>query len=260
LSLTPADLPASNAGEDDEHAPADSEQTWPEEDRRFHSDRRGQPTGAWSSLLGMRRRRSGRRDGETQDIYVDRFRPSDVVLLIGIFVLNIFDALFTLIWLQRGGGEANPIMNWMIGQGDDFFLIQKCIVVGLWLVFLVVHKNFRLARWGLYSMAGVYGLLILYHFALIASGLDPATARRAQDLEISAQPEHESRESSLDPEDSLAERHRSEPGSGETVELMLAPAALGPDRQGERPFQRSRALDGPARIGDQPPAAPDQSW
>jgi hypothetical protein len=216
----------------------------------------------------MRRRKSGRRAGETRDIYVDAFQTSEVILLIGIFVLNIFDALFTLIWLQRGGAEANPFMDWLIQQGDHVFLVQKCIVVGLWLVFLLVHKNFRLARWGMWSMAGVYGVLILYHFALMASGLDPMTGRKpgeaaaiserisvspityAKDLEESGE---QRRERGLDAQDPLAEVDGRESGGGESIELMLAPSALRTDRQSDGPLDGARALDGAAGIGHEPP-------
>jgi len=163
--------------------PSGDEPTWPEADRRSHHDRRHRPTPSWAAFLGLRRRRAGRRAGETQDVYVDVFRSSDILLLVGIFVLNIFDALFTLLWLERGGGEGNPIMKWMLEEGDYVFLIQKCLVVGLWLVFLMIHKNFRFAKIGLWSLATFYALVILYHFVLIASGVDPKTGTLPGDRE-----------------------------------------------------------------------------
>jgi len=58
-------------------------------------------------------------------------------------------------------------------MGEEVFLVQKCIVVGIWLIVLLVHKNFRLARIGLYSLAGVYTLLVIGHFALITGDIDP---------------------------------------------------------------------------------------
>jgi D-alanyl-lipoteichoic acid acyltransferase DltB (MBOAT superfamily) len=64
-------------------------------------------------------------------------------------------------------------MAFLLEIGEGAFLLQKCIVVGVWLIVLVIHKNFRLARIGLYSLAGVYSLLILGHFALIASDVSP---------------------------------------------------------------------------------------
>ena len=66
--------------------------TWPEVDRRRGADRRAQPTRFWDSLLGRRRRIAGRREGEQGDVYVDRFGRGDVMLVLAIFFLNIFDA------------------------------------------------------------------------------------------------------------------------------------------------------------------------
>jgi len=143
-------------------------------ERRSGADRRQRPTPALSVLRSGGQRRAGRRQGDTERTYVDHFTPGDVALLLSIFLLNIFDALFTLLWLQRGGAEANPFMAFLLEMGEGAFLLQKCIVVGIWLVILLIHKNFRLARIGLYSLAAVYTLVILGHFALMTSGVDPA--------------------------------------------------------------------------------------
>ncbi|MDG2333517.1 MAG: DUF5658 family protein [Myxococcota bacterium] len=142
-------------------------------ERRSGDDRRQQPTSALAGLFARGKRKRGRRAGESEGIYVDRFTRGDVALLLGIFILNIFDAFFTMLWLQRGGGEANPFMAYLLEMGEEVFLLQKCIVVGIWLIVLLVHKNFRLARLGLYSLAGVYTLLVIGHFVLIGGDIDP---------------------------------------------------------------------------------------
>jgi len=148
-------------------------------ERRQQIDRRDRPTRLWDALLGRRRRHTGRRTREQEDIYVDRFERPDVLLVVAVFTLNIFDALFTMIWLQRGGGEANPYMEWLLGFGDYAFLLQKCFVVGLWLIILLVHKNFRLARLGLWTMLVLYSLILVMHVTLIATGADPVKQRQA---------------------------------------------------------------------------------
>lgn len=106
-------------------------------------------------------------------MYVDRFTGRDVALVVSILVLNLLDALFTLLWIGRGGAEANPFMAFMLELGDGFFLAQKCFMVGIWLIFLTVHKNFRLARVGLYSLAALYFLLLVGHVALVTQDVDP---------------------------------------------------------------------------------------
>jgi hypothetical protein len=139
---------------------------WAENCRRNAGERRTNPTRAWHSLFGFHRRRDGRRRGEIANSYVDRYSPQDLALLLGVFILNILDAFFTLRWLDMGGGEANPIMKALIDSSDMLFLMQKCMVVGLWLVILVIHKNFRIARIGLWGALVLYTCILLYHFVL----------------------------------------------------------------------------------------------
>ena len=164
--LSPAAAPAAS----DASAPAVEaapvpEPTWPEVDRRRTPDRRQRPTPFISSLFGPRRRRRGRRKGEEQDIYVDVFETRDVLLATGIFVLNVLDALFTLLFLQDGGQEGNPLMRHLINMGAESFLFEKLFVVGVWLLVLMSHKNFKAARFGLKTLLGLYGLILILHFA-----------------------------------------------------------------------------------------------
>ncbi len=134
-------------------------------DRRG-GERRGSPTRLWDFLLGRARRRGGRRDGDHRGTYVDRYRRRDLVLLVAVFALNILDALFTLIWVGEGGGEKNPLMDRLLRSGDQVFINVKFFISGLAFVVLVAHKNFRLARVGLWALFGVYVGVFLYHILL----------------------------------------------------------------------------------------------
>jgi hypothetical protein len=144
-------------------------------ERRAAEDRRHKPTSFIDSLWGRARRRHGRRRGESENSYVDVYRRRDVGLIVAIFLLNVFDAVFTLAWLQRGGSEANPLMDFLIRAGDSVFLIQKCFVVGIWLLVLVVHKNFRFARLGMWMLFVLYAAILVYHLFLRFSGVSPIT-------------------------------------------------------------------------------------
>jgi hypothetical protein len=145
-----------------------------ERSRRHEPDRRDQPTGPLDSLRGWRGRQFARRAGEGDKTYVDRYDASDLAMLVSILVLNVLDAFFTLRWLQIGGREANPLMNWLLEFGDLAFLVQKCLVVGLWLIVLTVHKNFRIAQIGLWSLLVLYTAILLYHLFLQAGlGANP---------------------------------------------------------------------------------------
>ena len=225
--------PPTNDDSAQPHADAGAPRTdsWPHVERRSVSDRRQAPTPFWSAFLGLRRRRHGRRAGEQERIYVDRFTRRDVVLVVAILLLNIFDAFFTLIWLQRGGAEGNPAMAWLLEIGVGPFLIQKCLVVGAWLLLLVIHKNFRIARLGLWSLAGIYSLLILYHFALIASGVDPQHRRPHPEAHALEEAREEGGDGGLDAERPAAEAERVQTRSPKTLDLVVAPAPLRTDRE-----------------------------
>lgn len=210
--------------------------TWPYVERRRHADRRDGPTPFWSAFVGRRRRRHGRRAGERDGIYVDRFTRRDVLLVVAILLLNIFDALFTLIWLQRGGAEGNPLMVFLLEYGNSAFLVQKCLVVGAWLLLLVVHKNFPLARLGLWSLAGIYSLLILYHFALMATGVDPRhgpghSAAAIGEMIPSEEASEQRGDGGFDAQGSLAESQRIEARTEQPLDLVVAPPTLRTDRQ-----------------------------
>lgn len=151
--------------------PGSGEGPWRGRDRRG-ADRRGRPTRPWKDLFTPLRRAKGRRL-EDQKGYVDRYSKQDVALLLAIFGLNVLDAFMTMMWLHRGGREANPVMAFFLDIGPAAFLAQKCLVVGFWLILLLVHKNFRFARVGLYASLAVYALLLIVHFRIVALDIEP---------------------------------------------------------------------------------------
>jgi hypothetical protein len=143
-----------------------AEASWPATDRRRTADRRHRPTRFWDTLVGPSRRRHGRRRGDHDRLYVDVYHPSDVALVLSVFVLNLLDAFFTLNILRKGGTEENPLMERLLQAGDASFLFEKCFLVGFWLVLLIVHKNFRLARIGLWLLLAAYSALFGWHVLL----------------------------------------------------------------------------------------------
>lgn len=163
-----------NASEGDRDGPE-----WDGPDRRS-GDRRDEPTRVFSGRLTPRRRTGGRRESD-QGGYVDRYTRRDVALLLSVFLLNVGDAWMTMLWLSRGGREANPVMDFFLDISPTAFLFQKCLVVGFWLLILLVHKNFRFARIGLYASLVVYAVLMLVHFGIVYFGIEPPPREAAID-------------------------------------------------------------------------------
>ena len=133
-------------------------------ERREPSDRRQAPTSILSRFAFTGRRRGGRRDGETKNIYVDRYSYREWTLVIGIFFLSMLDLLFTLIHLGAGGREANPVMDWFLDWGGtDAFSVAKFLFTVVGLLVLLVHARFDRVRSLLRFAFGIYGLLFLFH-------------------------------------------------------------------------------------------------
>jgi hypothetical protein len=102
----------------------------PVEQRRM-PDRRTRPTSFCSAAFRFRGRRAGfRRSAEGARAYIDR--PSWRIILLVLFVMlsSVCDAFFTLIHLDNGGSEANPMMALVLRQGTASFLRVKMSLTG----------------------------------------------------------------------------------------------------------------------------------
>ncbi len=130
-------------------------------------DRRLAPTPRLSryTLWGGRRqqpRRGEEREGSFVDVYGRRL----FLLVLWIALMNVGDSFFTLVHLQAGGVELNPVAKMLLTTGRWNFVFVKSILIALALIVLAVHKNFHLARIGLWTAAGTYTCLVAYHLLL----------------------------------------------------------------------------------------------
>ncbi len=141
----------------------------PATERRQQADRRARPTSFWSALRSNGRREGFRRAGEAYHVYVDRPSRRVVLLLFAVLICSILDALLTLLFLQRGGEEMNPIMALVLAHGTTPFVALKMALTGIGTWFLAAHQYFPLAFKGLHVLAGGYALLLCIHAALLLS-------------------------------------------------------------------------------------------
>ena len=138
-------------------------------ERRQDPDRRRAPTSLLRTLRFYGRRVSGRRDAEGS-IYVDRLSPRVVTLVLFVVCCSALDALLTLMHIQQGGHEANPIMAMAMNQGTTSFVTAKMALTSLGAILLAIHQNFWLGIRGLYSLALIYAGLLVYHLIIYSSG------------------------------------------------------------------------------------------
>lgn len=132
-------------------------------------DRRQRRTPRFSRyMITGGRRRHVRRTEEREGAFVDAYDPILLFGLLWIAFMNAGDSFFTLVHLQNGGTEVNPVAAMLLGTGRTGFVLLKSGVIAAALCVLCVHKNFHIARIGMWTAAAAYTLLFAYHLALFA--------------------------------------------------------------------------------------------
>jgi hypothetical protein len=90
-------------------------------------------------------------------------------LLFVVIISSVLDALFTLVFLDHGGEEANPVMALVLSHGHTPFVGLKMALSGLGAWFLAAHQNFPLAFKALRGLAFGYLMLLLIHATILLS-------------------------------------------------------------------------------------------
>jgi len=114
------------------------------------------------------RRVGDRRRGGGENTYVDVYEPWLAGALVAIGVMCALDAVFTLLYIQKDGQEANPLMAALIDMGPRTFVLVKCSVTNVGLCVLCLHKNFRFVKPVIGALFAIYSLLFAYHLYLAA--------------------------------------------------------------------------------------------
>jgi hypothetical protein len=89
-----------------------------------------------------------------------------VVLALLIVVGSVLDAVLTLLHLQDGGSEANPLMSLALAHGPTAFVALKLSLTGGAAWWLAAHQQWPLAQCGLHGLAFGYGVVLVYHLIL----------------------------------------------------------------------------------------------
>jgi len=99
--------------------------------------------------------------------YTNSYESHYLVLILSILLLCILDAHFTLNLLQLGGVELNPLMIVLLEKDVALSLVLKYLITASGLIFLLVHKNFRI--FGNIRVSGlIYFVFILYVLLVLA--------------------------------------------------------------------------------------------
>ena len=136
-------------------------------DLRIVKDRRQQPTpGISRYTLWGRRKTFRRKEDQERGGYVDRYHSGLLILLTLAVGLTVLDALFTMMILDDGGWEINPVVRSVIQLYGDRFWVWKYFIVSFPLTLLCIHSKFRLVMPVILGITTISVFVILYQIFL----------------------------------------------------------------------------------------------
>jgi hypothetical protein len=99
----------------------------------------------------------------------DRYSIPTFFCVVSITVLNILDSIFTMMIMDLGGFEANPIVKAAMDAHGDSFWVWKFAMVSACLFLLCLHSRYRLVKKVMVLLTSVYLAVIVYQIYLIQS-------------------------------------------------------------------------------------------
>ena len=123
-------------------------------ERRCGMDRRQTNRADFRYFLINGRRESARREeDQTRIFFFDRYNQRIFAAITAILMLSIFDALLTLILIERGSTELNPVMAYFLEHGPLPFLIAKYLLTSFGVVILLFFKNVFINKINMYTQS-----------------------------------------------------------------------------------------------------------
>ena len=114
---------------------------------RTGMDRRKQDPPLFSRYLLTGRRSYHRRKVDREAPQkVDRYSQKIFVMILFILGLSLTDAFFTLLLVDNGAEEVNPLMAYYLGEGQLFFVLIKYFLTCASVMLILFYKDCSLFR------------------------------------------------------------------------------------------------------------------
>ncbi len=125
-----------------------SESNKEQEKNRADSTARRQDEGApgFRYLFFGRRKEMRRHEDHQKSYFLDHYSLRIFSIIIGIILLSITDAMFTLYLVRHGASEVNPIMDHFLKYGPLPFLAAKYLLTTASVILLLIYKNVKIFR------------------------------------------------------------------------------------------------------------------
>jgi len=89
-------------------------------------------------------------------------------ILVLILGLNILDSLFTMMIIDLGGQELNPLVGSFIELHGDMFWIWRFVIASIALILLYLHRGFLFVRRVIIGIGLLYIVIVTYQMYLIS--------------------------------------------------------------------------------------------
>ena len=132
-------------------------------ERRSISDRRHRSGINMRALLFGGRRKLIRRFEDKQKLfYVDRYSQRHFGAIVLILFLSVIDAILTIILINHGATEINPIMAYCLNVGPFTFLSAKYLFTSVGLFVLLMLRNILIRPLRIYTGSLFYYFLVAF--------------------------------------------------------------------------------------------------
>lgn len=136
-------------------------------EKRLGIDRRTNNKSRLKYLLFNGRRERSRRDEDRGKAFIfDRYNQKLFLAITVILVLSILDAALTLVVIQRGATELNPVMAYFLEHGTPTFIVAKYVLTSIGVLILLIFKNVFLTKIKIYTHS-LFPCVILVFISVI---------------------------------------------------------------------------------------------
>jgi len=143
-------------------------------ERRSSKDRRKKGGPSMRFLFrGGRRENLRRHEDKNKFFWADRYSQQLFGAIVVILLLSVADALLTLLLMDHGAVEINPVMAYYLNIGPYTFLTVKYLLTCLAVFLLLICQNIFLRTIKIYTRSLFYVIIaafisvILWQFYLI---------------------------------------------------------------------------------------------
>jgi hypothetical protein len=143
-------------------------------DRRSGEDRRTRGGFTFKSLFYNGKREEIRRQEDYRRVFfLDRYSTTIFAAIMAVLFLSIMDALLTLILIDHGAKELNPVMAFFLEIEPKIFMTVKYLLTCTSLVIILIFRNVFVRCVKIYSSTlfsvfiGVFMTVIAWELFLI---------------------------------------------------------------------------------------------